>query len=193
MANSNYFSYFPLTDHDLTNNGQKVKLTNILRRFKVKSSVKSGIDVYFDYEIQSGDRPDTIAEKYYGSPAYAWVVLHFNDIIDPVFEWPLFHHDFDQYIKGKYGSAPSAMSTVHEYRQILNEAKVLNNGTRIPKRWVVIDLLTYSSLADVDKELISKYDYELEKNEVKRKVKILDRRYINQIQEEVKDVLRNGI
>ena len=190
---SNYFSYFPKTKHDLTNIGQTVDLTNILRRFKVKSSVKSGINVYFDYEIQEGDRPDTIAEKYYGSPAYAWLVLHFNDIIDPVFEWPLFSNDFENYLKGKYGSITTSQSTVHEYRQILNEAKVLNNGTRIPKRWVVVDLTTYSTLAEVDKESISKYDYEIEKNEVKRKVKVLDRRYLNQIQEEVKDVLRNGV
>ncbi len=190
---SNYFSYFPTTEHDLTNNGQKVELTNILRRFKVKSSVKERVDVYHEYEIQSGDRPDTIAEKYYGSSAYAWLVLHFNDIIDPVFEWPLFHYDFEQYIKGKYGSIPTSQATVHEYRQILNEAKVLNNGTRIPKRWVVVDLTTYSTLVDADKELITKYDYEVEKNEVKRKVKLLDKKYLMQVQEEVKDILRNGV
>jgi hypothetical protein len=190
---SNYFSYFPKTKHDLTNIGQTVDLTNILRRFKVKSSVKSGINVYFDYEIQEGDRPDTIAEKYYGSPAYAWLVLHFNDIIDPVFEWPLFSNDFENYLKGKYGSITTSQSTVHEYRQILNEAKVLNNGTRIPKRWVVVDLTTYSTLAEVDKESISKYDYEIEKNEVKRKVKVLDKKYLTQVQEEVKGILRNGI
>lgn len=190
---SNYFSYFPKTKHDLTNIGQTVDLTNILRRFKVRSSVKNGISVYFDYEIQEGDRPDTIAEKYYGSPAYAWLVLHFNDIIDPVFEWPLFSNDFENYLKGKYGSITTSQSTVHEYRQILNEAKVLNNGTRIPKRWVVVDLTTYSTLAEVDKESISKYDYEIEKNEVKRKVKVLDKKYLTQVQEEVKGILRNGI
>ena len=190
---SNYFSYFPTTEHDLTNNGQKVKLTNILRRFKVKSDVKGRIGVYHDYEIQAGDRPDTIAEKYYGSPAYAWVVLHFNDIIDPVFEWPLFDIDFSNYMKGKYGSVPSAQATVHEYRQILNEAEVLNNGTRIPKRWAVVDLTTYSLLPEESRELISKYDYEIEKNDVKRKVKIMDKKYLLQIQEEVKDILRNGI
>jgi hypothetical protein len=190
---SNYFSYFPTTEHDLTNNGQKVKLTNILRRFKIKSSVKSGINVYFDYEIQSGDRPDTIAEKYYGSPAYAWIVLHFNDIIDPVFEWPLFDQDFANYMKGKYNSIPSAQATVHEYRQILNQSKVLNNGTRIPKRWVVVDLTTYSTLAAADKELITKYNYEVEKNDFKRRVKILDRKYLQQVEDEVEDILRNGI
>jgi len=62
---SNYFSYFPKTPHDLTNNGQTVQLTNLLRRFKVQSSVANRADVYYEYDIQDGDRPDTIAEKYY--------------------------------------------------------------------------------------------------------------------------------
>ena len=190
---SNYFSYFPTTDHDLTNIGQKVKLTNILRRFKIKSSIKSGIDVYYEYDVQAGDRPDTIAEKYYGSSAFAWIVLHFNEIVDPVFGWPLFNEDFNSYIRGKYGSMAQAQATTHEYRKILNEAKVLNDGTRITKKWVVVDLTTYNTLADADKELITKYDYELELNDDKRKIKILDKRYLNQLQEEVDDILRNGI
>ena len=190
---SNYFSNFPTTAHDLTNNGQKVKLTNILRRFKIKSSVKSGIDVYYEYDIQAGDRPDTIAEKYYGSSAYAWVVLHFNEIVDPVFGWPLFNEDFNSYIRGKYGSMAEAQSQTYEYRKVLNEAKVLNNGTRIPKRTVVVDLTTYSTLAEADRELITKFDYEIEINDNKRKIKLLDKQYINQLQEEVSDILRNGI
>jgi len=190
---SNYFSNFPTTDHDLTNIGQTVKLTNILRRFKIKSSVKSGVDVYYEYDIQAGDRPDTIAEKYYGSAAYAWVVLHFNEILDPVFGWPLFNFEFTQYIKGKYGSISSAQATVHEYRQILTNSKVLIDGSKVAKRWVVIDLTTYNTLAEVDKELITKYDYEIDANDEKRKIKILDKRFLNQIQDEVEDILINGI
>jgi len=190
---SNYFSYFPTTPHDLTNDGQKIDLTNLLRRFKVRSNVKSRTDTYHKYTIQPGDRPDIIAEKYYGSSALAWVVLHFNDIIDPVFDWPLFHQDFDNYIKGKYGSVPAAKAEVHEYRQILNNASVRNDGTRIGKRTVVIDSTTYSSLGSDVKESVSKYDYELELNDKKRRIHILDKRYLQQLQEEVKNILRNGV
>jgi len=190
---SNYFTNFPLTPHDLTNDGQKVQLTNLLRRFKVRSNVKERIDTYTQYTIVPGDRPDTIAEKYYGSSALAWVVLHFNDIIDPVFDWPLFHEDFDNYIKGKYGSVPAAKAEVHEYRQILNNATVKNDGTRIPKRTVVVDTTTYNSLGSDVKESIDKYSYELELNDKKRRIKLLDRQYLKQLQEEVKTILKNGI
>ena len=190
---SEYFSYFPRTEHDLTNIGQKVEVTNILRRFIVRETVKNRTDVFYEYDMQSGDRPDTIAEKYYGNADYAWLVLHFNNIVDPVFDLPLFNVDFDNYLKGKYGSIANAQSETHEYRQILAEAIVKNDGTRIPQRYVVVDETVYNTLPFTEKELVTKYDYEVEENENKRKIKLLDKRYLNQVKSEVETIIRNGV
>lgn len=190
---SEYFSYFPTVDHDLTNIGQKVELTNILRRFIVRPDVQNRSDVFYDYNIQAGDRPDTIAEKYYGDADLAWLVLHFNNIQDHLFEWALFNQDFDNYIKGKYGSIPEAQAEIHEYRQVLNEAIVKNDGTRIPKRYVVVDETTFNTLDESAKELVSKYDWEVEENEKRRQIKILDKRYLDKVRDEVEVILRNGI
>jgi len=110
---SNYFSYFPTTLHDLRQTGQKTEVTNILRRFKVRSALKDRTDVFYEYSIQFGDRPDVIAEKFYGNPDYAWVVLHFNDIIDPQFGWPLFGVDFDNFVICKNWSNAYAKITVN--------------------------------------------------------------------------------
>jgi len=190
---SKYFRYFPTTQHDLTNIGQKVDLTNILRRFKIESSLKSQAQVYHEYSLQAGDRPDTIAHKYYGDSGYAWLVLMFNEIHDPIFEWPLFNTDFDDYIKGKYGSIASAQATVYEYRKVLAEKQVKYDGTIVPKRTVVIDSTTYSSLSESERESVSEYDWEVEQNELKRQIKLVDKRYVPQIRNEVKNILRNGI
>lgn len=190
---SKYFSYFPTVEHDLTNNGQLVELTNILRRFAIRSSVKDNVDVFYEYDIQAGDRPDTIAEKYYGSANYAWIVLHYNDITDPIFGWALFGADFDNYIKGKYGSLSAAQAEVHEYRWITQTQSTKYDGTVVPKKYVVVDSTTYATLAASERETVSKYDWEIEKNDTKRKIKILDKRYFQQIVDEVEDVLRNGI
>jgi hypothetical protein len=190
---SEYFSYFPTTQHDLTNDGQTVTLTNILRRFIVRSDVVDRTDVFYKYDITAGDRPDTIAEKYYGDPNLAWVVLHFNNIVDPIFGWYLADKDFDNYVKGKYGSISTAQSTVHEYRQVLNERSVRYDGTIIEKRTVGIDQTTYDSLAEASRESISKYDYEVAENEKRRTIQILDKRYLDKVREEVQTVLQDGI
>ena len=190
---SEYFKYFPTVKHDLTNNGQTVELTNILRRFIVKSKVKDRSDIFYEYNVQEGDRPDIIAEKYYGDADYAWIVLHFNNIIDPVFDFPLFGNDLTNYIKGKYGSVINSQSEVHEYRQIISEAETLYDGTKIPERYYVIDKTTYDSVSPLERRTIYKYDWELEENERKRLIKILDRRYLDMILDEVQIVLKEGI
>jgi hypothetical protein len=187
---SNYFKNFPTVQHDLTNVGQKVALTNILRRFKVRTSVKDKLDTYYTYHLQAGDRPDIIAEKYYGDPNLAWVILHFNDIIDPVFGWPLFGVDFDNYIKGKYANINTAKATVHEYRQVLNVAEMRYDGVKIPERYIVVDQTTYGTLGSNEKYSVSKYDYEEELNEKRREIRILDKAYISKIKQEVKSILK---
>ena len=190
---SEYFTYFPTVEHDLTNIGQKVTLTNVLRRFVVRSDLIDRTDIFYDYNIQDGDRPDTIAEKYYGDADVAWLVLHFNRINDPYFEWPLFNEDFTNFIRSKYGSVANAQSQVHEYRQILNEESLRFDGTKIPKRYLVVDETTYNSLSEENRELITNYDYEEERNDRNRAIRILDKRYLNKVREEVKSILRDGV
>jgi hypothetical protein len=191
---SEYFSYFPTVTHDLTDEGKNIELTNILRRFIIRSSVKDRADVFYEYDVQAGDRPDTIANKYYGDSDLAWIVLHFNDIVDPIFGWTIFDYDFDQYIRGKYGSVPDAQREIHEYRRTISEAVVKPDGTRVPKRYVVIDKDTYDSLVgDTSREAVTKYDWEIEENDKKRKIRLLDKRYLDKIKDEVKDILRNSI
>lgn len=190
---SEYFSYFPTVEHDLTNNGQKITLTNVLRRFIVRNDLQNRSDIFYKYNVQMGDRPDIIAEKYYGDADMAWLVLHFNNIKDPIFEFPLFGRDFDNYIKSKYGSVLSARSEVHEYRQILQESEVKFNGTKIPERYVVVDETTYNTLNPTARRIIYKYDYEEELNEKKREIRLLDRRYLDKVRDEIETILRDGI
>lgn len=201
---SNYFSYFPKTDHDLTNIGQTVSLTNILRRFKIPSSVSERTDVYYEYDIQDGDRPDTVAEKYYGNSNYSWLVLHFTDKKDVHFDWPLSTYDFEQYINGKYGSISAAQAEIHEYRIYLSKNKngqnvpatseVLIDGTVLHERVVVVDQATYNATAsNYQKAAVSKYDYEVELNDAKRSIKLLDKKYLSQVRDEIEDILRNGV
>lgn len=189
---SKYFRFFPTVQHDLQNEGQKVLLTNILRRFRVQPSLKDNSKVYHTYNIQAGDRPDTIAHKYYGDSGYYWLVLLFNEIHDPIFGWPLFNQEFDDYIKGKYGSIPAAQGLTDHYRKILTQKQVKYDGTIIPERYITVDETTYNSLGESERYAPSCYDVELELNEKKRQIQLLDKRYLSLVRDEIKNILRNG-
>jgi len=187
---SNYFSYFPTTLHDLRRTGHKTEVTNILRRFKVRSALKDRTDVFYEYSIQNGDRPDVISEKFYGNPNYAWVVLHFNDIVDPQFDWPLFGADFDRFIIGKYGSMYAAQSTVKNYYKIIRESTVKNDGTRIPKFELNVDQTTYNTLSPTVRRSETQYEYEVERNEELKQIRLIEPRYLSQIIDEVETILQ---
>jgi len=190
---SNYFSNFPTTPHDLTNIGQQVQLTNIIRRYKIRNSLLTDTRIYYDYQIESGERPDTVADKFYNDPNLAWLILMFNEIVDPIFGWPLFDYDFENYIRGKYTSIASAQAEIHEYRQILNQKQVKYDGTIIPEKYVVVDQTTYTSLNPSERQTITKYDWELEENESKRQIKVLNESYLSKVKKQVKSILKDGV
>jgi len=190
---SRYFQYFPTTVHDLKQDGTSVTVTNILKRFKISDLALDDMQEYYDYRLQDGDRPDIIAEKYYGDADYAWLVLFSNNIVDPVKEWPLYGTDFTNYLEQKYGSIELANTTIKKRYKILSEAFKKIDGTVIPKRRVEVDETTYNSLSSTDKELQTAYEYEEEVNDDKRKIRLIDSEYLVSIQDQVEQILRSTV
>ena len=84
---------------------------------KIKLDRSRGISPYTEhaYVIKEGDRPDTIANAYYGSPEYAWLVYLANNIIDPYYDWPLTFNQLLEYIVTKYGSVEKAQEKILYY------------------------------------------------------------------------------
>ena len=91
-----------------------------------------------------------------------------------------------------YGSLSAAHQTVFEYRQILNSQSHLIDGTVIPERTVVVDQNTYNSLAPANRKLIDAYEYYEEQNNLKRNIKLLDKRYLGSILTEVETIFSSS-
>jgi len=179
------FRSFPQVNYSLKKNKNFELLTNITLRFKVRDIIKNKTAIYFDYVVKDSDRPDIIASKYYDDPTLDWIIFLVNDIVDPYYDWPLNDEGFDSYMRTLYGSTATAKSTVYEYRKIISNQTVRFDGKIIPKRTVVIDENTYNSLAATDREQITAYDYYFEQNTEKRKIKILDKRFVSRLVREV--------
>jgi len=173
------FNNWPTVSYDVKKNGKPLTLTNITLRFKINELLRNKSVVMYDYDVQSGDRPDIIAYKYYDDPTLDWVILLVNNIIDPQFEWPLDDRSFERYMRKKYGSLEAAKQTHHQYEKILREQQVYFDGTIIPEKTVVVDKDTYDLTSPTSRRAIDKYTYELELNEARSRIKILDKRYIN--------------
>lgn len=161
-----YFEYLPTFEYS------QISATNIMVRAKVREFVLNNAAVYYKHTIQDGQRPDTLATQYYGNSNYTWLIFYANNIYDPIFDWPLTNEQLISHLENKVGSLENAQQTPHHY--LLDER-------------YIIDKATYENVnvpANTKRE-VSVYEHELNLNEAKRNIIIIDVNYVRQIANEM--------
>jgi len=93
-----YFENFPTIEY----NGRRVK--DITRRNNFTRNISNNPYLFMPYTVKQGQRPEDIAQSYYGSTDYIWLVYLANNIVDPYLEWPLDDYNFNQYLSRKYAA-----------------------------------------------------------------------------------------
>jgi len=186
---ANYFSSIPNVDYDIngTEPNQFRSVTNIMQRIRFKPSVLENITDYYPYYVREGERPDIVSFNTYGTVAYSYLILLVNDIVDPLFDGPLPSRQFENYIIEQYGSVSAAQSTNKYYYQIVR-AEVARTGVseRVPEYKIIVDQTTYNSLDASVRSAQNVYDYEVEQNDNKREIKLINPDFIQDIDYEVK-------
>lgn len=204
-----YFNYFPSTLYTNSDSSSAVDIvTNIISRFAFEASLKQNSSIFYPYEIQDGDTPEMIASKYYGSPEKHWIVLMFNDIIDPQYDWPLDQRTLIKYINDKYadnGATHSPYQTGIQWAQDAGNVKAYyktitrlsskptrnqiiekieidaNTHTNLPVSTNTYTLQNGNSITEtISKTTQTYYDYEVELNDNKRKIKLLKSNYVTE-------------
>lgn len=213
-----YFNYFPKTfysNNNLTTGLDTV--TNIISRFSFEQTLKDNSSAFYKYSVQDSDTPEIIAYKYYGSSERHWVVLLFNDIIDPQFDWPLKYDTFINFVDKKYTANGAAnttvqtglawamsMNNVQAYYKIVTKTDI-DNISLVEK--IQVDANVYANIASttqvftladgatitqiITKEKKTYYDYEMEENESKREIRLIKNEFIPQIEKEFKKVIKS--
>ncbi len=185
-------------------NGSDIKQAYII----FEKSLKQNSSLFYPYDIQDGDTPEIIASKYYGSPEKHWIVLMFNDIIDPQYDWPLNQRTLIKYINDKYAANGAANNppqsglvwsqdagNVKAYYKTITRLSSKPTKNQIAEK-IEIDSDTYTNLLvttttytlqdgsrvtqTINKEAQTYYDYEVELNDNKRKIKLLRAEYVTE-------------
>lgn len=89
---------------------------NITQRAVVLNSVYSSPMLFYPYDIEQGERPDNIADRYYKDEYLGWILHLTNKVVDPYYDWYLDQETFEAFIVKKYGSLATATSKVKFYR-----------------------------------------------------------------------------
>lgn len=187
--------------------GNSIILTNLLARASIIPSILKDVSLYYEYDVQDGETPEMISYKYYGTTEDFWVVLFSNQILDPQWNWPLSGKNFDDYIVSKYGSISNATSQVGYYEEIITTEVSDSSEPPEVKRYT-IDETTYNAptppektftlpsgftvTVSVTKRIVSVYEKELNLNESKRKIRLLNKKYINAIEQELITLMETG-
>ncbi len=208
---SKYFNYFPKTLYT-SDNVNLGSFTNLISRFSFEKSFKDSASVSYEYDIKDSDTPEIIADKFYDDSERHWIVLMFNDITDPQFDWPMDYKTLISFIDEKYSANANvgqsgsnwAKSNTHAYYKVETRTTLSTNTITVNK--IEVDANTYANVASsssnvtladgyvitiaVSKSSQSYYDYEMELNESKRKIKLLKPEFVPTIEEEFRTVIK---
>jgi hypothetical protein len=197
-----YFATLPkLLKTDAT--GQSILMTNLMARSSVIPSLLNNTALFYQYDIQDGDTPESVAYKYYGESYRYWIVLFSNQILDPQWNWPMNNIVFASYLADKYPSI-DVYSTIHHYEKISTQFDFGTNTSTVEQ--VEISEDAYNNLitgtntytlptgqvsVTISKSAVSIYDYELALNEANRTINILNNSYVNEIEKEFKSLMKS--
>lgn len=165
---------------DRTSSDAYVRVKNLFRRVKLRDDLQNVFTVFNKYQIEDGERPETVAQKLYGSSQYDWVVLVSAGITRVRDEWPLTDKDVYDYSLDIYGES---LNDIHHYET--TEVKDSQNRLILPKGKVVDSNFSIpnpsNSLATLNPVVgISNYEYEVLKNTQKRSIYVLKKLYLQQ-------------
>ena len=181
---SEFFQHYPQISYDITGaKPAKYKTAiNAMVRAKLKNIVADDVVRYFGYSIPEAERPDITSYKIYGDVKFTWLIFLINDIHDPIYDWPLGTREFVTFIKSKYGSITVAKNNIHHYERIIRD-RVEATGTTeaIPQAKIEVDLTTYNALGSEEKDVVYSFNWEVDRNEAKRDIKLISPDYVSSI------------
>jgi len=171
-----YFAQFPLTIYDSVGNENYKLVTNLLKRVAIRSKVKVNTLFFDTYDVKEGETPEMIADKLYDDPELHWIVLMVNDITDRYHQWPKNQNQFLSHINDKY----SNISGTHHY-----EISQTSGDTTI-KINIGTDNTDHPTAT-----LITNYEYEQERQDTSRKIRLLSPEYVPDFVEEFKSIMKD--
>jgi len=167
-----YFSQFPYLLYPSFKGNESEIVKNLSVRV-VNFIQQQDRTLFYDYTLLESDTLDSVCINEYNDINYYWTILVYNNIFDINYDLPLNYRQFSDYIIEKYGSESSAMTN---YKYFIKPNKYEAEFIEVPES-------TYTQTPEaIDGVIVRKaqsiYYFEMEKNEAKRKIKLIKPEFI---------------
>jgi hypothetical protein len=183
-------------------------MANLMARVSILPEILKNPMVYYKYDVQDGDTPEIVAYKYYDDPYRYWIVLFANKMLDPQWDWPLNSIQFNEYVNDKYGNT---LNNLHHYEKVITKTtRGTDDDQTVIEKFTItgeeflgllyshpfgIDPVRTFSLPTgvvditIQPTPITNYEYEMNLNESKRNINILNSKYVDQLETEFQDLM----
>ena len=189
-----------------------VRVKNLFRRVKIQDYIQDKVTLFDKYVILEGQRPDTVAELFYGASDLDWIVILTAGITNIRDQWPLSNYDLYKYVENKYGDD---LNAIHHYetievvdsrgRLILPKGQVVDANFTIPPAYDAASGNYYVGVGaesnvkyetvsgDISPVIgVSNWEYEVIKNEEKREIFLMKPTYLQQYLNEMREIMNYG-
>lgn len=155
-----YFKNIPTTLYPFNKGGQDefILVKDISVNVRFIKEIVSNITLYDEYDMLDGETPEIVSEKFYDSPNYHWVIMLLNDRYDYINDFVVPYNTLVEKTKAKYGAA-----NIYNTHHYVNAAGFVVNSDA------------------VGATPVTNIQYEEDENEKKRRIKIIDKRLLNNI------------
>ena len=168
-----------------------VSAKNIFRRMKIRDDLKNVFTVFNKYEIEDGERPDTIARDLYGKSNLDWVVLITANITNVRDEWPLSSKELYDYTVSKYGLTEINNVRHYETTEVKNNRGIiiLPKGKHVDKDFKIRkpDIANEATTTINPVRGVSYYEHEVILNDNKRNINLLRPEYLQEFLIDIKN------
>jgi hypothetical protein len=187
LPNVDYQSFLQSKSSSL----EYIRVKNLFRRVKLRDDLQNVFTLFNKYQIEEGERPDTVAEKLYGAADLDWVVLITAGIINVRNDWPLSDKDIYYFTEEKYGF--KNVNEIHHYETTeVRDSKgrlILPKGKIVSENFTIPDPDDPYAVALNPVAGISNYEYEVIKNNEKRTIYILRSEYLQQYLNDMREIM----
>ena len=187
-----------------------IRIKNIFRRVKIQDWIAENTNFFNKYTIRDGERPDTMAERLYGTSERDWIIILTAGITNIRNDWPLSNYDLYRYVEAKYGTD---LNAIHHYETIEvrdNKGRlILPGGQRVDQNFTIptpydasatnfyvgvrpqSDNIDYRSVnSDINPVTgVSNYEYETQLNESKRRIEVMKPIYLQQFLNDMRELM----
>ena len=169
---------------------------NFFKRAKLREDIFQDLVFFTKFNVKGDDRPDNVAESFYGDSNLDWVVLISNNIINVQSEWPLSQADFFTYLSEKYPDEINLYSGIHHYEssevKTSDDVVIIPSGIRVGVGQSVTffddginQQVTRTNIASP----ITNYMHEQKLNDKKREIFLLKPEYINLMIDDLQEIM----